>query len=1186
MIDLPDVEIEHEFVVCEGIEDELIIGLDFQRLNKVETRWEANGEMTIVIAQSKVKQLSFVPMASLRAVDAVCIPARTAVTIRTTIANHGALHEDFYDVGPSQEMLTKYPGVAVPTVTHRVSAPYPIHVPHQLINLTNESCYIPRGTIVGNLNQLKHIETVAKLHRVETLPKMPENSSFIPNADVSPHQKFPLADAPLTKEIKKKLENLLERYSEAFSQGPTDIGHSNLVTMDIDTGDSPPISQRPYTISLKHLDWVRAELENLERAGIIEQCISPWGSPIVIVPKKSAPGEPIQRRMCVDYRALNALLPKTLKVGSNAKGVLSHVPLPKIDELYARLRGAKFFSILDVRMGYHHMSLTEEASLKSCMTTPFGKFRWLFAPFGLAQAPAYFQLLINRALEGTGAFAMAYLDDVIIFSPDAETHLQHIEIVLGKMRDAGIKLKQSKCEFFKKEVQYLGHLISDEGIRPLPDKLESIRNIPPPKNVKDIQCLLGLTNYYRKFVPRYSDLVRPIVRLVRKDVPFEWTDTCQVALDMLKDALSTAPILKYPNPEKPCILYTDASKYAWAGVLCQQYEYPDAEKETERKVSHPVFYVSGLFKGSQCNWATLTKEAYAIYQSLKKLSFMVEGAEVTVRTDHLPLRSFLKKTTLNTKVNNWAVELEMFKVDIEYVKGARNVLADALSRLIDHQISEKNPPEPPGYEYGYALFGTEDSTVRAVKHDPDTYTPPFSITNKHLRALQKNDPHIQQLGNSKGGRATTADHEDQDGVWYRTVQAKGVSHEALWLPQELKKKVLYHAHNLLGHPGVARLYSYLKRRYYWKGMYQDIVEHVRQCVPCQSFNTRFQNPPQLIVPPAKAPMAFLSMDLIGRFDPPTSRGNVYALTAIDMLTGYAFCVPIPDKRAGTVVNAYIHHIHPFGGSLKFLTDNGTEFQNQLFRDVARELGVQHLRTTAPYHPQSNGRIEGFHKYLKAATTKYICPQVEWDQAIGLAVQAYNFLPNEHTRESPFFGMFARDPILPLDKLLAPRVRSYITDDDGTAAALSSIRKMLSLLAYNLKWAREKEKPIPDPRTETRQPLAVGDLVIIKNHTKASWGERYLAGWRVTDIRRNIITVQDADGRERQVHRGDCTKTSAVQRTVDAIPQENEYAKYGRAVGLECHPQYLQDLKWKWGPVGFTGSVPFIVSDPPASVTNP
>ena len=400
----------------------------------------------------------------------------------------------------------------------------------------------------------------------------------------------------------------------------------------------------------------------------------------------------------------------------------------------------------------------------------------------------------------------------------------------------------------------MGHLVSGKGIKPLPEKLESVKKMPAPTSPKEIKQFLALVGYYRKFIPRFADIARPMTNLTTQDVPFEWTLQCQASFEMLKDALITSPILKYPDPNKSYTLFTDASKHAWACVLTQEYEH---EKDNKiYKINHPITFTSGLFKGSQLNWAALTKEAFAIYSSIKKLSYYLEDADIVLRSDHLPLKKFLHKNTLNTKVNNWAVEISPYRIHFEYIKGIKNTLADTMSRLIQIDPEAKLNPEPEGYEFGYHVF--ED--MEPIKSD------------------------IQEIKVS-------------------------TEREPITLPQEEIKLPL---------SDEKLLALQAKDKF-----------HVQSCKFCQEHNKQAVKYSKYNFEAEPAPMKFISMDLIGEFHPPSSKGNRYALTVICMFTGYTFCIPLPDKKAETVLKAYMDHVYcKHGGSLKILSDNGSEFKNK------------------------------------------------------------------------------------------------------------------------------------------------------------------------------------------------------------------------------------------------------------------
>ena len=813
--------------------------------------------------------------------------------------------------------------------------------------------------------------------RHETLPEIPHDTAFICSpADVPGPCKVQLQDKDITTDIRQKFEELCEEYGEAFSKNNEDIGRTKLVKMDIDTGDSPPVSSRPYTLPLKHYEWVQREIESLERVGVITKSMSKWASPIVVVPNKSAPREPPKRRLCVDFRKVNKLQQEVITAGKT-KGQISFHSLPKIDEMYAKLKGAKVFSTIDLRSGYHHIPLGKSSRAKTTFVTPFGKYEFLMVPFGLAQAPAFFQFLMNKVLKEL-KFAMTYLDDIIIFSQDGLQHLEHLEIVFSHLREAGLKMKHSKCDFFKSEIHYLGHLISPEGISPLPNKLDSIRHMPVPNSAKEIKQFLGLTGYYRKFVPRFADISRPLTTLTKKDAKFEWTSACQKSFELLKEALCGEPLLKYADTSKPYTLYTDASKYGWAGVLTQPHTMIIDGKSTT--TDHPVAFVSGLFRGSQLNWAALMKEAFAIYMSVKKLLFYLTDAQILLRSDHKPLEKFLLKNMLNSKVNNWAMELEAFNIQFYYIKESNNILADTLSRLIAIDPDTPTTPQQPGYEFGYAIFeefpkvqtkayevnevivGTD---TEIIKNDPELQNSLQCIQNptapQRLRKLQQ-DSNIEILKRKLQNNRLDKEYYslDENELLTRKVIDGGHEFRAIYLPSILIFQLLRTAHDDLGHNGFPRTYAALKRVFFWKGMKEDIRKHCKTCATCQLHkleNVKFE---RKIFKPSLQPMDFICMDLIGEFHPLTSRGHRYALTAVCMLTGFTWCVPLKTKTAEEVAKAYMDHIYSnFGGSIKILTDNGTEFKNKLFKEVVNKLGMEFSIHSPPYRPQINGKLKDF-----------------------------------------------------------------------------------------------------------------------------------------------------------------------------------------------------------------------------------
>ena len=381
--------------------------------------------------------------------------------------------------------------------------------------------------------------------------------------------------------------------------------------------------------------------------------------------------------------------------------------------------------------------------------------------------------------------------------------------------------------------------------------------------------------------------------------------------------------------------------------------------------------MSGLFRGSQMNWACLTKEAYAIYMSIKKLAYYLEDADITLRSDHLPLRKFLAKNTLNSKVNNWAIEISPFHITFKYIKGIKNTLADTMSRLIDIDLQVQPESEPEGYEFGYYTFDTlpalevsyvvktsQDTSLNVNDTDAsnnDLWTLP--ISNDMLSKLQQKDMFCNNILTQieKGNIIEGQLYVVKDKLLKRYVIDGNNTYETTIIPRAITAQVLWMVHDNLGHNGTHRTYTLLKRLYYWKGLKPSVAKHIKMCYQCQRRNRQIIKYATLHFDVATFPMQFISMDLIGEFHPPTTRNNRYALTVICMLMGYVFCVPLKTKTAEEVIQAYIDNIYSkFGGSMKILSDNGTEFKNKIFEQVAKELGVVHKLYTPPIiqHPMA------------------------------------------------------------------------------------------------------------------------------------------------------------------------------------------------------------------------------------------
>ena len=562
----------------------------------------------------------------------------------------------------------------------------------------------------------------------------------------------------------------------------------------------------------------------------------------------------------------------------------------------------------------------------------------------------------------------------------------------------------------------------------------------------------------------------------------------------------------------------------------------------------------------------------------RKLDYYLGDAETTIRSDHLPLKSFLLKNTKNDKVNNWGVEFaSKYTLKFEYVKGSKNTLADNMSRLVTLDPDKILVKEPEGYQFGKQVRpgerrGTEDVKLISLAQvapapkpgDPTNPIPDkdmlhWGISLEEIIERQIKDQFCQNIRNriSKEGPKAVYPYYMEEELLLRYVEDNKQRFEVIVIPKDLSAVVLKVAHDDLGHNVSTRTYMILRRNYYWKGLRPDVVKYVKRCTVFRKHNSASPKYNKGTFHTLGAPMDFISMDLIGEFHPPSSRGNKYALTVICMLSGWTWCIPIPDKTAPIVGGAYLKHIHYiFGPSHKILSDNSTEFNNKLFETVAKELGVEHKIDSPPYRPQSNGRIEGFHAFLKTCLAKHVSGNVEWDEVCTLATAVYNFLPNEHSKESPFFIMFGHDPRLPPAELLQHKLRYLGTDE--RVLSLQALHNMYLIVAENLHKAREKNK-----NTYSKNPASIqpNQLVTLKVHVRKTLDPRYEGTYRVIQMKGNQVEITHS-GTVTPSKWAHVTRLKPLLRAdeiIEHLPTEDVFAHKTK---LAFNPDKILDLHWQ------------------------
>ena len=430
------------------------MGRDFLLQHNITVRYAANGKCILDYQQQElIATIDIENKPQFYLTHTVDIPGRTLAIVCVHNDLDPMQSGSLYEMRPNDMFIEKYPNLCIIPMIHNVDVHRNECLPLVVINFALDDVTLLKGESMGHMS-IQPLEISEIMTETSTEPsslmceddekkvfdrqgeidieEKVEKKFITSPADIDVHRKVELQDADISEEQREAFKDLCTEFKDIFSTDSGDIGKTPLLEVEIDTGDSPPITQKPYTLPLKHTEWVQRELEILEKAGVIVRSVSPWASPIVVVPKRTAPGEPPKRRLCVDYRALNSLLPPVKKAFSKAKGILTLVPLPKIDEIYARLKGSNIYSTFDMRSGYYHMVLSEKSRPKSAFVSSFGKWEFKRCPFGLAQAPAYFQRLVNEVLSGL-TFAFGYLDDILVYSPDMETHLEHLRTVVHEI---------------------------------------------------------------------------------------------------------------------------------------------------------------------------------------------------------------------------------------------------------------------------------------------------------------------------------------------------------------------------------------------------------------------------------------------------------------------------------------------------------------------------------------------------------------------------------------------------------------------------------------------------------------------------------------------------------------------------------------------------------------------------------
>ena len=805
-----------------------------------------------------------------------------------------------------------------------------------------------------------------------------------------------LSHSELTENEKAKLTALMNKYPNVFTEQP---GRTHLTkhVIELQPGTKPSNTQ-PYRLPPSKKATVDQQLEEMLQTKQITASRSPWASPIVLAPKKDG-----SLRFCVDYRKLNA---NTIRTA---------YPMPRVDDTLDSLNEAKYISTLDLRSGYWQVELDPESRSKTAFITHRGLYEFLVMPFGLSNAPATFQRLMDIVLAGIKwQSCLVYIDDIVVFSPTFEQHLRDLSAVFDRLAIAGLTLKASKCDFCRKELKYLGHIVTPNGIKPDPGLVDSVKRFPQPQKVKDIQAFLGLTGYYRKFIKNYAKIAEPLLVQIRSHQKskrptnnIEWSDECTKAFETLKNALTQAPILRAPNFNEPFILELDACDYGLGAVLTQEYD----------NKKFVIAYASRTQTAAERNYFATEKEALAIYWATKHFRPYLEGTTIYVRSDCRALQWLLDTKDLSGRLARWAISLSAFNtVDIKYKPGRTNTNADTLSRYPLSQL---------------ASLTTLDPSPTLNLWDNCTLL-------DNIRTEQLNDPHlrpiIDQLSNLNHPPHRTS-HSPFiliNGILYKcrspmkhlNQRLLGLPH-FLVIPKSIQQQLLSwaHDHPTAGHGGREKTIYRLSNRVYWENMRKDVSNYVQSCQSCQKYkysNQASSTPLQMHM--VREPWHTIGVDIMGPF-PVTQRQKQYLLVVVDYFTRWVELFPLRTTTSTNIANILIDEIIcRWGCPTYILSDNGPQFVSELFTSICSSLRIQN-KNTSNYHPQTN-MTERVNRNLKPMIAQYAQGNPHsWDKHLSKLALSIRTSVNETTGDTPAFLNFGRDPKLPLDLLLTTPIQS-------------------------------------------------------------------------------------------------------------------------------------------------------------------
>ncbi|QRW07203.1 Retrotransposable element Tf2 protein [Ceratobasidium sp. AG-Ba] len=795
--------------------------------------------------------------------------------------------------------------------------------------------------------------------------------------------------------------------------------------IDFVEGSDLPKLAKVYPLSPIESRTIKEFIDQELADGKIRPSKSPIASPCFFVKKKDG-----SLRLVTDYRKINNIT------------IPDQFPMPLQVELVDQVKNAKIYSKLDLRWGFNNIRIKEGDEWKTAFRTAYGIYEDLVMPFGLKNAPAVLQRMMNDIFRHLlGVTVVVYMDDILIFSEKEEDHAEHVKEVLKILRENNLYAKLSKCEFFVKKVIFLGLVITPEGISMEEEKIKAIMEWGAPRKIKEVQAFLGFVNFYRRFIAEFSKIARPLHDLTKKDTKFEWTQECQQAFEEIKKRVSQDPVLIHPNPDKPFILETDASGIAIGAILSQR---------GEDGYLHPVAYLSKSYNDAQRNYDTANKELLAIVESLKHWRIYLKGtiSPVTVFTDHRNLERWKNAETFNRRHARWHMELASFNFEFHYRPGKMSNKPDALSRRHDHE----DIPNPQQIMINAERFKGFKANIEIdiISMIREGLSADKSLTTLIASTKKKEDlpPSIRKQYDKYEWK--------EDLLWYEG---------RIVIPEnkEIRLAILemHHDNPIAGHQGQARTLELISRRYYWPAMKQQVNRFVETCEICQRSKGHKHYAPQKPLPIPQKPWEDIAYDFIVKL--PESQGMDSILIVIDRFSRQAHFIPcLESTNAEGVADLFIKEVWKLHGLPKTtVSDRGPTFNSQFLKALYAKLGINPKFSTA-FHPETDGITERTNQWLEGFLRSFCNYRPDdWVQWLPIAEFCHNNQVNSATGKTAFetiYGLHPRWDLVDLE-VNAP----------NAADMADSMQEIWDEVVASMEFYRSKES---DPKREYK----VGDKV--------------------------------------------------------------------------------------------------------------